>query len=266
MPIPRHSKVVLLIGLLVMGAIMPGCVPWSRGLRTIDEKVTDWRDFIWGKRAFFQRYGQGESGPFMDGFLEGYHDMLQGADGCLPVVPPRRYWNWKYQSAGGQGAVSEWFNGYSAGVTAAKEDGLANISRVPISSQYNGSSTVPIQVMPSHPGEEWAPFEESIAPQAIPIPPATEPGNSQNSGAFYFDPNQPIAGVVKAAAKNVTSSTVRAAGTGVNEILPITRNRATVQGDLPSSRPPESLDTKSAGRLPPIVKDNDYHAPLPANR
>lgn len=268
MLIPRHSKVIVLLGLLLMGAFTPGCVPWSRGLRTIDERVTDWRDFIWGKRAFFQRYGREQAGPFMDGFLEGYHDMLQGADGCLPVVPPRRYWNWKYQSAGGQGAVSEWFNGYSAGVTAAKEDGLANLSRVPISTQYNGSSTVPIRSMPSpsYPGEDWAPFEESIAPRSIPVPPATVPGNSQNSGALFFTPNKPNAGVVKAAARTATSSRDRTAGTGVIDILPITRGRETVLENRASVKPPGSVDTKSAGRLPPITKGNDFHPPLPANR
>lgn len=156
MPIPNYStRLALILAILFMGT-MTGCVPWARGIRTLDESVTDWRDFVWGKRAYYQRYGHSQSAPFRDGFLEGYHDILQGGDGCLPVVPPRRYWNWRYQSAGGQTAVSDWFSGFNEGVFAAREDGLENLSSVPLSSFYNGMSTVPIEAAPVEEGS-WPP-------------------------------------------------------------------------------------------------------------
>jgi hypothetical protein len=251
-----------------MGIFMPGCVPWSRGLGTIDEKVTDWRDFIWGKRAFSQRHGHGQSGPFRDGFLEGYHDMLQGADGCLPVVPPRRYWSWKYQSAGGQGAVSDWFNGYSAGVTAAKEDGLANISRVPASVQFNGNSTVPIQRMPNSSEGNRIPFEESIAPTAIPIPPAAESGDPPTQGAFYFEGNKSRAGVIRAAAKSSNRSSQKPAGSGVIEIVPITKSKAeaAIQPNVSPKRSLESTGKQFPSELPPIIKANGPRPTLSVKR
>lgn len=195
----------LLCLLLLLTTSTTGCVPWAKGIRSIDESVTDWRDFVWGKRAFYQRYGSDASGPFMDGFLEGYHDMLQGDDGCVPVVPPRKYWGWKYQSAGGQSSISDWFDGYAAGVTAAKEDGLADLGKVPVSSSYNGSSKVPIrpsnQIVPPPeiiPLREQVPVPGTIIPQAPQIEnliPGKEtrvlPKNSSSRTVSYSNRWQP---------------------------------------------------------------------------
>ena len=177
MSVRRFStKLSLLCLTAIVLSLFTGCVPWAKGIRSIDESVTDWRDFVWGKRAFFKRYGRDASGPFMDGFLEGYHDMLQGGDGCLPVVPPRKYWSWKYQSAGGAATVNDWFDGYSGGVAAAKEDGLAEISKIPIASTYSGASN-PTGIL-STPGvyggsigNEMMPIE--IQPNTTPFPDAS---------------------------------------------------------------------------------------------
>ena len=262
MPIPKYSSKAALLLALCITCLMPGCVPWARGLRTIDETVTDWRDFVWGKRAFFQRYGKDSSGPFMDGFLEGYHDMLQGGDGCLPVVPPRRYWNWKYQSAGGQGAVNDWFNGYSAGVTAAREDGLANLYRVPVSSQYNGANEVPIQPVPSGTGEDWVPFEETVEPSAIPSPTDVEPGksNAKDKGAFFF--RQPDSGSRKGRVVQVAREVPLPSKVLSSKILPANGPAASSAGDRKTSPqvPGTSRQIQKGGEgmpsingLPPIV-------------
>ncbi len=268
MPTPKNtSKFALLLAMVVI-AFMPGCVPWARGIRTIDESVTDWRDFVWGKRAFYQRYGHDQTGPFMDGFLEGYHDMLQGGDGCPPVVPPRRYWSWKYQSAGGQGAVSDWFNGYSAGVAAAKEDGLSNLCRIPVSSQYNGSSSVPIQGMHGT-EEEWIPFEEQLQPHSIPIPPSIEPTTENKGATFYQRSDQKRSatksGVVKAA-QETPLPTVMPLGNGLIEISPL--KRISTIDRTESKRNNTPLGTSSAGRLPPIVPSTypKNERPLPVIR
>ena len=144
MPVFNSLQRLVLLAVITTGFLATGCVPWSKGLRTVDETVTDWRDFVWGKRAYTRRYGRSMSKPFMNGFLEGYHDMLQGGDGCLPVVPPKKYWGWRYQSAGGQSSISDWFDGYASGVQAAREDGLANVSRIPTSSNFGDSCNMPM--------------------------------------------------------------------------------------------------------------------------
>lgn len=247
MPTPRFSsKAALLLAMVVMVSIS-GCVPWARGIRTIDESVTDWRDFVWGKRAFYQRYGTDASGPFMDGFLEGYHDMLQGGDGCLPVVPPRRYWNWKYQSAGGQGAVNDWFEGYRAGVAAAKEDGLANISCVPISYQYNGMSSVPIEGIQVE--EEWVPFEGEVQPDAIPIPPSIEPGKSGNKGAMFFDSKSKSLVRPASAKREMNPLPLATSGIEVSPMMRIPTNQ-TVE---PKKDTPLGTAVSRTQGLPPIV-------------
>lgn len=188
MPNLRYSRLHLLLATLVLACTFTGCVPWARGIRSLDESVTDWRDFVWGKRAYYQRYGHDQSGPFQDGFLEGYHDMLQGEDGCLPVVPPRRYWKWKYQSAGGRSAVNDWFSGYSAGVRAAREDGLANISSIPTCSECSGNDPVPVQQVPSPEAEEIYP-SGPIENHSIPIPPTIEP-DSVHQGTMNYRKGQ----------------------------------------------------------------------------
>ena len=192
MSIRRFStKLGLLCLTAVVFSLFTGCVPWAKGIRSLDESVTDWRDFVWGKRAFFQRYGRDASGPFMDGFLEGYHDMLQGGDGCLPVVPPRKYWGWKYQSAGGAASVNDWFDGYTAGVAAAKEDGLAEISQIPIASTYNGAnSNVPIQSMPGDYGGAKGDQMMPIEIQSNPLTPDPSALPETPSIQRNLDPNQ----------------------------------------------------------------------------
>lgn len=216
----------------------------------------------------------------MDGFLEGYHDMLQGGDGCLPVVPPRRYWSWKYQSAGGQGAVSDWFNGYSAGVAAAKEDGLSNLSRIPVCSQYNGTSTVPIQGLPTHEGE----IIEGTETEIMPIPPTIDASPSLNKGAFYYEKGKRQSGMasftrvrsrstgksetnrmsktgsVKQASNDAPlASSIIPFGSGMIEVSPVIRTS--------ENTGQTAINTRSATGYPMIVPaQNSSDQPLPSNR
>ncbi|MDG2469242.1 MAG: hypothetical protein P8M80_08200 [Pirellulaceae bacterium] len=199
----KTSQAFMLILVVASTTLFSGCVPWAKGLRSVDQSVTDWRDFVWGKRAFFTRYDRSHSKPFQDGFMEGYHDLLQGGDGCVPVVAPKRYWSWKYQSSGGQTSITDWFEGYRAGVTAAKEDGLANLSKIPIASNYTLVNEEIIQQVPivksgtySTPIPKLTPVSSPRAPTAnigVPQqkPAATSSSMQKKNSSLWIRPSMP---------------------------------------------------------------------------
>ncbi len=265
MSVRRFStKLSLLCLTAIVFSLFTGCVPWAKGIRSIDESVTDWRDFVWGKRAFFKRYGRDASGPFMDGFLEGYHDMLQGGDGCLPVVPPRKYWSWKYQSAGGAETVNDWFDGYSAGVTAAKEDGLAEISKIPIASTYNGTNnSAPNQNMSGEYGgsigNEMMPIE--IQPNTTPIPDANIlPTNPIIQPTI--DPNQST-GVSTGSSQSSRATTAQSGVVKVSANMPLPSNMSVTP--IPVTTMPAVVPLRSDRPMwsskPPILNQSNRVAP-----
>lgn len=102
-----------------------------------DDLVTGWRDNVWAKRAYNRRVAQMPVGrfesSFRDGFIDGYHSVAQGGNGCQPAMPPRKYWSWKYQTAEGQCKVQAWFQGWSYGAKAAEEDGLGFYREIQVS-------------------------------------------------------------------------------------------------------------------------------------
>ena len=63
---------------------------------------------------------------FKAGFLQGYSDIANGADGCAAMRRANPVLGWKYQSPGGQAAVDAWFAGYPIGVKAAEQDGVGH--------------------------------------------------------------------------------------------------------------------------------------------
>ena len=180
--------------------------------------------------------------------------MLQGGDGCLPVVPPRKYWSWKYQSAGGAATVNDWFDGYSGGVAAAKEDGLAEISKIPIASTYSGASNptgilstpgvyggsignemMPIEIQPN-----TTPFPDaSILPKNPIIQPTIDPNQSTGVSNDYRRPNRATtarSGVMKASAARPLPSNMSITPipvTTMPKIVPIISGRP-----MWSSQPP----------------------------
>ena len=95
-------------------------------LRTFDQTAAlTFRDLVWSKRAFNLRYGNCDrpySDHFENGFRDGYSDVCQGGDGYTPALPPDNYRGYEFQSADGSNCVKAWFEGYPAGVAAAKKD------------------------------------------------------------------------------------------------------------------------------------------------
>lgn len=92
---------------------------------------------------------------FERGFLEGYFDVAQGGDGCVPAFPPRRYWSVYYQSPQGQQMILAWFAGYAEGARVAEQDGVRNFTMIPTSIRDP---------------RENAPIPAVVEPGAAPLP------------------------------------------------------------------------------------------------
>jgi len=67
---------------------------------------------------------------FEDGFTAGYVDVASGKSGCLPPLPPRRYWSPSSLDSAGRQTSRAWYNGYAQGALAAQEDGVRGWSRL----------------------------------------------------------------------------------------------------------------------------------------
>ena len=106
-------------------------------LRSFDEAAAlTFRDLVWSKRAYNLRYGNCDraySDHFENGFCEGYRDVCQGGDGYTPALPPDSYRGYEYQSSDGSKCVDAWFEGYPAGVAAAKKDNSGSFHDIAVS-------------------------------------------------------------------------------------------------------------------------------------
>lgn len=70
---------------------------------------------------------------FARGFKAGYRDILSGGNGCQPTLPPKCYWKPQFQCPEGQCKTHAWFDGFSHGALAAKQDGYGDLGQIPIS-------------------------------------------------------------------------------------------------------------------------------------
>ena len=70
---------------------------------------------------------------FACGFKAGYRDILEGGNGCQPTLPPKCYWKPQHQTPEGRCKVHAWFDGFSHGALAAKQDGYGDMGQIPIS-------------------------------------------------------------------------------------------------------------------------------------
>lgn len=98
--------------------------------------LVSYRDMVWAKRAYNLRYGNcdrpyGEH--FYNGFCAGYADVCNGGDGFVPALPPLSYRSSRFQSPDGAQCVSAWFEGYPAGVAAARQEKVGNYNNVLVS-------------------------------------------------------------------------------------------------------------------------------------
>lgn len=70
---------------------------------------------------------------FSRGFKAGYRNILDGGNGCQPALPPKIYWKPAFQTPVGKLKTYHWFDGFSHGALAAKQDGYDGIGSIPIS-------------------------------------------------------------------------------------------------------------------------------------
>jgi hypothetical protein len=113
------------------------------------------------------------SPDFCLGFKKGYADYLYaGGKGNPPPVPPRCYWNSKYESIEGHQAIGDWFAGFREGAAVAKQSGLRDLVTVPPSVGLAPSFPPPL---PSHPAPALSlpasPEPDPVLPQPRPVQP-----------------------------------------------------------------------------------------------
>jgi len=107
-----------------------------------DALLEKYRDNVWARRAFNLRYANCEI-PFADhfenGFVAGYTDQSNGGDGYVPPLPPDQYRGYEFQSADGAQCVKAWFDGFPAGVAAAKKDRAGDFHDIYTSKMVNSA-------------------------------------------------------------------------------------------------------------------------------
>lgn len=129
---------------------------------------------------------------YKDGFLDGFTDVANGGKGCLPAIPPRRYWKSCYETAEGRLKICAYFQGYSAGVQAAFETGNARSTRFPTPTHpYVNPDCPSCPPNALEPSLESLQDGELLMPGARPIPPAP-PGDL--SGNDLSLPSESIRG------------------------------------------------------------------------
>lgn len=133
--LPRVSvRLLMVASAVIMLCQNVGCT--TALPRLYEESVIKYRDIVWAKRAYNLRYGNCQrdySQHFQNGFQAGYQATCDGGDGYVPALPPQDYRGYEYQSSDGARCVNSWFEGYPAGVAAAKNDQAGDYHDVLIS-------------------------------------------------------------------------------------------------------------------------------------
>ncbi len=135
---PRAGLRLVLIGLAML--TLSQSVGCKLGLH--ETAMVTYRDYVWAKRAFNLRYGNCDrpyAEHFESGFCAGYEAMCNGGDGYVPALPAEEYRSYEYQSVDGARCVNSWFEGYPAGVAAAKKDKAGTYHDVLISRMINSA-------------------------------------------------------------------------------------------------------------------------------
>lgn len=150
--LPAAHIQLAVYGLLVLAAsASSGCISADAVKSYIayndpaNDFVMGWRNSVWARQAWHARKWQFVDEPqfhaFGQGFRDGYVSVAGGGNGCPPPLPPRRYWNWRYQTAEGQAQVAAWFAGFPHGAQAADEEGAGLYQQIqvshPIEVQYS---------------------------------------------------------------------------------------------------------------------------------
>ena len=141
----------------------------------LDKFMIGYRNRVLAARAWHERrqcYGnRRHRSDFENGFLQGYIDVANGGNGCVPAVAPASYLGWRYQTADGQAAINAWFEGYPLGAQVAEQDGVGHWGVIRPSGPRKPQQAV--YVPPPPPAEEVE--ENPFYQQRYPVEPKLEP-------------------------------------------------------------------------------------------
>lgn len=119
---------------LAFGIGLSGCTAMTDSVVSVEMGVRNrvlaqkaWGHWSWCYDTLDNPY------DFACGFKAGYRDVLQGGSGCQPTLPPRCYWKPQHQTPAGRCKAHAWFDGFSHGALAAKQDGYGDMGQIPIS-------------------------------------------------------------------------------------------------------------------------------------
>jgi hypothetical protein len=174
---------------VALGALVPGCGPIANAARTmliepahfaprVAAMIECHRDHAVAEEAwerFLAEAPEGDYSPdFAKGFKLGFSDYLfAGGRGLPPPLPPRHYWEPRYQTTDGHRAIADWFDGFRHGAAAAQASGLRELVVIPSS-----ASVVTRPHGPPPSGPPLPPADPLAAPVEAPAsapPPAAAP-------------------------------------------------------------------------------------------
>ncbi len=127
-PLKRLKQWAFAVTIIALSANMAGCSLSQSNFfdgEIVDAAFGKYRDRVWAKRACNLRFSSCNrpyQEHFQTGFEAGYTNICGGGDGYVPATPPEDYWGFEYQTPDGSQCVNSWFEGYPAGVAAAKRD------------------------------------------------------------------------------------------------------------------------------------------------
>lgn len=117
----------MVIGLSGCATMTDGIISCETGIRNRILAQKAWGHWSWCYTELDCPY------HFACGFKAGYRNILDGGNGCQPTLPPQCYWKPAYQTPEGRCKVNSWFDGFSHGALAAKQDGYGGMGEIPIS-------------------------------------------------------------------------------------------------------------------------------------
>lgn len=119
---------------LTLMASLAGCASIGDGIINCEMSIRNkiLAQKAWGHWSWC--YGELEyPWHFAKGFKAGYQNILNGGNGCQPTLPPKCYWKPDFQTPEGHCMIHAWFDGFSHGALAAKQDGYGALGELPIS-------------------------------------------------------------------------------------------------------------------------------------
>ncbi len=252
----RLFAATMLLVLAFTSLTQIGCTQPIRRLGIIDELAITYRDAVWAKRAYNLRFANCNreySDHFQNGFCAGYSDMCNGGDGYLPALPPEEYRGYEYQCAEGAKCIDTWFDGFPAGVAAAREEQAGKFHEMHISRMIGQAVT------------------QSKAPKVLPSDvPVAKPSSTllqSTSTAFRKLGKSGLKPPARFAAMKMPAPS--SARTVTRTAMPVPTPKAPVRSVLAKPAPPKTqvkeapktqvkvapkTQVKETSTLPPIIK------------